>query len=276
MSNLSTRFLSSLVLILFAVLGITLHPYSQWLLLSLLLIGGTLEISLTIRKSLAPKNSLILSLCSIPFVLLFIISYIPHPFFGLLPPKLLPLFALAIALIFFSSLFNPRIKLNNRLPFFIYHLGFTFFFCIAIACCFQFFYDNIKIGNGLIWNFLIAITLSDTGAYFTGKLFGKRKVTSLSPNKTLEGFIGGIIISVTLTTLFSTYFTSVPIFSLIVLNFILSVSAIFGDLFFSAIKRHFSIEEFSYFIPGHGGLLDRVDSILFTAPIAYFTMQFIL
>ena len=117
----------------------------------------------------------------------------------------------------------------------------------------------------LIYLFLITI-MTDTFAYLTGMLIGRTKlIESISPKKTWEGTIGGTVIAVFISTMF--YITvinpDISIYKIIFTGTFLSVLGQFGDLFFSAIKRYYNKKDFSNLIPGHGGILDRMDSIIF-------------
>ena len=105
---------------------------------------------------------------------------------------------------------------------------------------------------------------SDTFAYFTGRLFGKHKmIPSISPNKTWEGAFGGTLVAVVLGTIFYYYFISKMSIPLIIAKtLLLTIISQFGDLTFSAIKRHAKIKDFSNIMPGHGGILDRLDSLI--------------
>ena len=114
--------------------------------------------------------------------------------------------------------------------------------------------------------YLLTITIcSDTFAYFTGVLFGKHKmIPTISPNKTWEGALGGTLFSVVLGTLYYvTYLDpSKSIIVVILMTLLLSIISQFGDLIFSAMKRHVGIKDFSNIMPGHGGILDRLDSLI--------------
>lgn len=116
----------------------------------------------------------------------------------------------------------------------------------------------------IVYLFLIT-TITDTFALVTGKLLGKHKLTKISPNKTWEGFVGGALYGTFVASAF--YITvinpSVSIFLIVSVTLLLSVLGQLGDLFFSAIKRHYEIKDFSNIMPGHGGILDRLDSIIF-------------
>ena len=130
-------------------------------------------------------------------------------------------------------------------------------------------------GKLLILCLLISIWITDTFAYFVGIMFGKhRGIFKVSPNKSLEGFLGGIFFSVSGSFIFSRYFG---------LDLSLSIAAAvsagifgqFGDLFESLLKRDTNVKDSSGIIPGHGGILDRFDSILFAAPVFYLIIKII-
>ena len=107
---------------------------------------------------------------------------------------------------------------------------------------------------------------TDTFAYFGGMLIGKHKVTNLSPKKTWEGCITGLLVSTILSSIYYIYFIGNTLTLNKVLILILaSIIAQIGDLFFSAIKRNHNIKDFSNLIPGHGGIIDRLDSIIFVS-----------
>jgi phosphatidate cytidylyltransferase len=113
---------------------------------------------------------------------------------------------------------------------------------------------------------------SDSGAYFIGKMFGKNKmVPQISPNKTWEGAIGGMIFCLAATILISTYFDlPINITNQIVLGFIISILAQIGDITESALKRLSGVKDSGTVLPGHGGFLDRIDSFIFVLPVTYY------
>lgn len=130
--------------------------------------------------------------------------------------------------------------------------------------------------NIFIWLVFIFAWGSDTFAYFAGVAFGKNKlIPEISPKKTIEGAIGGVLGSILLTVMFAWYFGEESVIYFIPLAIIGSVVSQLGDLFASAIKREFGIKDYGNLIPGHGGILDRFDSILFTAPLTYYGITFI-
>ena len=117
----------------------------------------------------------------------------------------------------------------------------------------------------LLTYLILVTTMTDTFAYLIGKNIGKHKlIEKISPKKTIEGLIGGTVCSVLISSIFYMLIIgNINILYLIFKTAILSITAQFGDLFFSSIKREYNVKDFSNLIPGHGGLLDRIDSLLF-------------
>lgn len=155
-------------------------------------------------------------------------------------------------------------------------LGFVTFVCIGLHCILNI---RLKFGFSSILFIAIATYGSDTGAYFTGVTFGKHKlIPRLSPKKTIEGSVGGILLGTLLATLF-VYFNplDLTLMQSAFLAFILTMTAQIGDLTFSSVKRYYQIKDFSNLLPGHGGILDRIDSLLFNCLVfALFVTYFLL
>lgn len=129
----------------------------------------------------------------------------------------------------------------------------------------------------IIW-LLIVVFSNDTGAFYGGKFFGKNALSpNISPNKTIEGSIGGIIASLIVGFIFSVlFFKDFSLsFLLIPASLMLAIAGQIGDLFESAMKRASNIKDSGSILPGHGGMLDRIDGLLLAIPVLYFYLVFI-
>jgi phosphatidate cytidylyltransferase len=125
---------------------------------------------------------------------------------------------------------------------------------------------------------MATIVVSDTAQYYAGRTFGRRPLApKLSPKKTIEGAIGGFVIAPAFLVLSAYYFVPAATnqLSLAVLALLLVVAGIAGDLFESTLKRAAGLKDSSALIPGHGGVLDRIDAMLFAAPIFYLYLRWL-
>ena len=128
---------------------------------------------------------------------------------------------------------------------------------------------------GLVFMLLLATEGNDVLQYVTGKLFGRRKIMpTVSPNKTWEGFLGGWILTAALIVLVAPYFTPLEGIGLWTVALALPLAGFAGDVTMSAVKRDIGVKDTSHFIPGHGGVLDRADSLVFTAPLYFHLLAF--
>lgn len=147
-------------------------------------------------------------------------------------------------------------------------------FVVLITVLFNSIYSIRSIDIYTLFYLLLISTLTDTASFFGGKLFGKRKlIPRISPNKTVEGALIGTFFGTLIPSIFY-LFLILPggdIFSIILLTLILSIAGQVGDLIFSTIKRYYKIKDFSNIMPGHGGVLDRLDSFIFIS-ISYIVL----
>ena len=137
------------------------------------------------------------------------------------------------------------------------------------------------LGHYLVWYIFIAAWASDVFAFMVGTRIGKHKFTKISPKKSVEGCIAGIvgadIIAVIYTLIINNAFNQgINIGLAIVVVSLLTIIGQVGDVFASAIKRYCGIKDFSNLIPGHGGMLDRVDSVIFVIPFAYILLSLLI
>lgn len=166
-----------------------------------------------------------------------------------------------VAIIFGGSIayfhnFDKRLILP-----FLYPVSGILFFLIL--------YEDFGV-RSMLW-LLVTVALTDTGAYFVGKAIGKTKFSDTSPNKTLEGLFGGIIIA----TIFGSYIglQIAPLWIAIVVTLLTSATSVFGDLFESYLKREAGVKDSGDILPGHGGILDRTDGYLFAAPMMVIALR---
>jgi len=135
---------------------------------------------------------------------------------------------------------------------------------------------NLENGFYFIWMIFIGAWITDTFAYFTGVFLGKRKlIPSISPKKTVEGSVGGIVGCVAVMTLYgvlviNSKLGNIPVYHYIIISLLCGIISQVGDLAASSIKRYAKVKDYGKIMPGHGGVLDRFDSILFVAPVVYF------
>lgn len=144
----------------------------------------------------------------------------------------------------------------------IFYLGIGFYFLI----------ETRNVGLDLVFYALILIWVTDSGAYFVGRTMGKNKLwPEISPNKTIEGAVGGVLFAVIFSWIYH-YFTGVldNYLTVTFMTIFLSVFGQIGDLVESALKRHYQVKDSGTILPGHGGILDRFDSLLFVLPILHF------
>ena len=173
------------------------------------------------------------------------------------------------ALFIYSITYILRCK-NN-----IVDIAITFFSIFYVAISIDFIVltiNSFEKGTIYVWTIFIVAFLTDTFAYFTGYLFGKHKlIPKVSPKKTIEGSIGGVVGSTVGCIVFG-YLFNLDMIAMIIIGSIGSVIAQFGDLFASSIKRYVGIKDYGKLIPGHGGVLDRFDSVILVAPFVYYAI----
>ena len=169
---------------------------------------------------------------------------------------IIPVLGLTIPIVFYNN--NKKYNINDAL----YVLGAVFFLGFAFSSIVRLCNSNVY---RCIYIFLIAF-ITDTYAYISGNLIGKHNVTTISPKKTWEGSIIGSIMGCIIGSFY--YYNVIgdmSIIKIIILSLILTILSEIGDLVFSSIKRYFDKKDYSNLIPGHGGILDRFDSVIFVA-----------
>lgn len=213
-----------------------------------------------------------LSLFSIPGVLSILMLWVL-----LFPPQYneiiatLPYSKTELGIAFVLLLLTYTVITKNLFTF--ENVSFLILSVLYVGIGFYFFIETRQAG-GLVYLFysVFVIWATDSGAYFIGKAYGKTKLwPDISPNKTVGGFIGGICSAIVVALLFSLFTDmNVSVLSLMGITVVLSVFGQIGDLVESALKRHFGVKDSGTILPGHGGILDRFDSLLFVWPLLHF------
>ena len=175
-----------------------------------------------------------------------------------------------ILLILFAQVIATDMKTSFK------DIAYTFLgiFYVVFFMMFVAFIDGMQNGKILIWYAIIAAWGTDIFAYFIGKHFGKHKFSKVSPKKSIEGCIAGTVGAILLMLLYTyvanTFWNMNYSYGFIaMIGLILSLIGQIGDFAASSIKRYVDIKDYSNLIPGHGGMLDRIDSLIFLAPFAY-------
>ena len=162
----------------------------------------------------------------------------------------------------FKKIFTKHLSKNNKdIKYFILN-SFVFFYTI---------------GSSILFLFIISICIfSDIGGYVVGKTIGGKKLTKISPNKTISGTIGSFIFSLFSLIIFENFFNySVELnLNAIIFTLIISLVSQLGDLIISYLKRIAKIKDTGNLLPGHGGILDRLDGIIFAIPFSYLLIKF--
>ena len=209
---------------------------------------------------LKPKKNIPMMMKYISYVLFIMLLIYGYTFTG----KIFIMnftFVLISALILFLSL----LYYHDNKKYSIEDVFYLFASIIFLSAAFNLFIVIREKGLMLTLYLFLITTMTDTFAYVIGSKFGKKKLLpSVSPNKSVEGFIGGLIFGTVIAS--SVYILGIDntnILLTILITIVLSILGQCGDLVFSQIKRHFNIKDYSNIMPGHGGVLDRLDSIIF-------------
>ena len=172
----------------------------------------------------------------------------------------------------FSGIMKIILKKKKILNFFVnlIFIFYIFYFCTAFLVLSSSVYLKI-----LIFVILLTCVASDIGGFVFGKIFKGPRLSKISPKKTISGAIGSLILSSTFVTFLIYYLTKNFDPNIIIIGLVTSISCQAGDLFFSFLKRKSLLKDTGNFLPGHGGVLDRIDGILVGMPIGFLTLLII-
>lgn len=219
--------------------------------------------TLALYEILKMRNIYVLSFPGI--ISLFTLWFVLFPvdkFESIVPFSKLEMLFLAISLILtFSVMTKNKFTYDDA--------GFIVLSTLYIGIGFHYLIETRELGLAYIFLVLFIIWSTDSGAYFIGRAIGKRKLwPEISPKKTIEGAIGGIITGIVVAIIFKVFIPiDVQMFEILIIALLLSIFGQLGDLVESAFKRHFNVKDSGNILPGHGGILDRFDSLIFVLPI---------
>lgn len=262
-----TRLLSGIVLVILALLFIINGGYLLLTVLGIISLIGMYELY---RVFKVEKSA------GIAGYIAAIIYYL-NLAFGFLPDIMALIMGLLIVCMCVFVFGYPKFHANQIIAVF-----FGVFYVAAMLSCI-YLTRSLAGGRYLVWLIFLCSWGCDTCAYCFGMLFGKHKMSpKLSPKKSVEGAVGGVIGAAVLTIIYGFIFKSnmhadVPyIFMMAGICAAGALISMVGDLAASAIKRNFEIKDYGKLIPGHGGILDRFDSVIFTAPIIYYLCLYLI
>ncbi len=268
--KLKTRMISATVLVV-ALLAIVLFT-PDWA-FSILVCALTFLVMAELTKVLRLETKPLVVIANYVFAAAYmVLGFLNKEIASTLIPIITVLFIITLMII--AILDNGRVKFSD-----VCASIFLVFYSVVLLMHLTFI-RNLDNGVALLFMALIGAYVTDTGAYFTGMLMGKHKlIPSISPNKTVEGAIGGIVWTLVGFIIYGIVMWKmghdVNFLLLVALSVICSVVSQFGDLSASVIKRNFSVKDFGNVIPGHGGFVDRVDSLMFVAPVVYYFITFL-
>ena len=147
-----------------------------------------------------------------------------------------------------------------------------FIIYIFIFCILFFLLSNLEGLKLILFILLLSCVASDIGGYILGKIFKGPKITKISPKKTYAGAVGSFLFTLIIMYLFSFYFIDLQIYKIIFISFMTSLFCQLGDLFFSLLKRKAKLKDTGKILPGHGGIIDRLDGIFLGIPVGFVSL----
>jgi len=272
-TNFVRRTVTGAFIVIFVLGGLWLHPVTFFI-VGAVMIGGTQHEYYIMVRGTGVRPQLVTGIIS-GFILYFTSTMIA---LGWLPLKGFLVLIPVISIVMFIELFR-----NVERPF--DSLAHTFFSILYTAVPFSMFpfsafnrtglepllqMDGIQFSPGILIGFFILLWTNDTGAYLVGSLIGKHRLFErISPKKSWEGFFGGMILTLLVARLFSGWLGVADTTGWMIIAFIISVAGTLGDLLESMLKRSLGLKDSGTVMPGHGGFLDRFDSVVVAFPLVY-------
>lgn len=274
MTNLVRRTVTGAFIVIFVLGGLWLHPVTFFI-VGAVMIGGTQREYYIMVRGTGVRPQLVTGIIS-GFILYFTSTMIALgwlPFKGFL--ALIPVISIVMFIELFRKVERPFDSLAH-----------TFFSILYTAVPFSMFpfaafsqtglepllqMEGIQFSPGILIGFFLLLWTNDTGAYLVGSVIGKHRLFErISPKKSWEGFFGGLILTLLVARLFSGWLGVADTAGWMIIAFIISVAGTLGDLLESMLKRSLGLKDSGTVMPGHGGFLDRFDSVVVAFPLVYF------
>lgn len=252
------RVITSIVLALVLIPAVLIGGWTYQIAIGLIVLIGATEVIKMAKLESMPVPAVItysgtLSIAYYDLIETFIPAHLPN--------ALIPLFSILLLLVCTVMIRGYNFSSAGISVLTMFYIGLGGYATI-----------RIRTANFALFIFiLLVVVITDISAYFIGSKLGKNKLAPLlSPNKTIEGFLGGIVMSFVAAAIYLNFFTFKYTYgTMLVMAIILSITGQFGDLLESSLKRHYNVKDSGDILPGHGGILDRFDSTLFTLSVAF-------
>jgi len=267
MNECTTRTIFGLLYAATIIAGIYFHPYGLLALMVIIYFLGLTETKLLFKAE--DEKTLYSSAAFLGVILL----WAHMSFLQVFQDFLLPIVIFLIIVLLIHHLFLKDSESNlERLPKLIFA---TLYLFIPTALAISLAFLEGRFNPMYLLSIFFFLWASDTCAYLTGIAIGKHKlIPRLSPKKSIEGLFGGIIGALIVAYILSIFLDNLTLVQWLILGGITAIAGTIGDLFESSLKRAAGVKDSSNLIPGHGGILDRLDSFLISVPIVYFYLQF--
>jgi len=265
--NLITRGVAGAIYICVLLFGILYNQYSFVIVFGVILIFALDEFFRLIEQKTPHHISKLFNIISGVVILLSAYLFLEEKSILALPISAL----VYLMFLFASAIIIKRSDIFNTIIYSAFgQLYITLPLCLLLLISYEYKLDNTIYYYAFVLAIFVFIWVNDTFAFLTGITLGKHKLLErISPKKTIEGFIGGVFFTVLAGVGFSLFYTEYTIYFWIGFALIASLFATLGDLFESLIKRTYKIKDSGTLIPGHGGILDRIDSLLIVVPAIY-------
>ena len=266
MSNIVTRTLSGAVFVAVVIGSIWLHPYAYAGMMLTVIVWAMLEYYDIIIRDRVSVDKLIGALSG---VALFAASFFYAQ--GVISGDVFLFLIPFMVLLFLSQLYSPYRFPSRAIA---YSLTGVLYIALPLSLCNGLVFPHGKYTPDILLGFFILLWTNDTFAYLTGIMFGRHRLFErISPKKSWEGFFGGLVCTVALSLLIAQWLPILPFYHWMAVATIIVIFGVYGDLIESLLKRNLNIKDSGHFLPGHGGILDRFDSVLLAAPMVYFYLK---